>query len=600
MNKSPAINRFLTACAVPFLFGCMIAPAGAQTIDPERLRSHVEVLASDPMEGRLAGTIGARRAAEFIAAKFAEVGLQPTNGGYLRPFEFTAGVTLADGNRLALPGASPVAGKDWTPLAFSKTGTVHPAEVVFVGYGITATDGLDYDSFGAADVSGKWVLAWRGVPLDAPLDLRVQLARYSALRYKASLAKAKGAAGLIIAPAPGVRYSRPLPSTRFDGASDTGGLPVIAIDMRLTETLLAELGPRQEPLRDALLSGQVIAPESLGDLKIGAEIALTKQRRQGLNVVGHLDLGGAPDEPPLIVGAHFDHLGSGETSSSLAHGEEQLKIHRGADDNASSVAALIEIAALMARNRPAAKRNILFVAFSGEELGLLGSSAFVQDAKASAYLNMDMVGRLRTQLQIAGFGSSRDWAELIDKVEPGAPFEIRRDPSPYVPTDATSFYQAGVPVLSFTTGAHPDYHTPRDLPETLNYQGLAEVSELIAKIAGLTARAKTAPSYTAGAAPADRPARRRAAVALGTIPAYGGENQAGVPISATVDNGPAQIAGLQGGDVIVGLAGTQVADIYDFMRVLNGLRPDEAVPIIVKRGERRFELTITPVARDDR
>ncbi len=591
--------------------------ASANPITPGELRAHVDVLTAKPMAGRLTGTEGAQMAAAYIADQFAQAGLDAPQGTYLHPFDFAAGVSLGADNVLTVRGAdvAPVLGQQWTPLAFSKSGSVPAAPVVFAGYGMVAAGGAQYDSFQDADLSGKWVLVWRGVPVDAPVETRVELARFADLRYKASLVKARGAIGLIVAPAPGVTYASDLPSIRFDASFGRAEMPVIAVNQHLSDQMLATIGAERAALQTRTAAGETSAPIPLDGVEISARISLSLDRRKGFNVLGLLDLGAPSDSVPLIIGAHFDHLGHGETSGSLAQGDEDGLIHPGADDNASGIAALLEIADSLAASDLTAPRNILFAAWSGEELGLLGSYDFVQRNTASAYLNMDMVGRLRQQVHVAGFASSPDWDGIVSRALAGsetgrdtgssigatsAPeLNVDRIDTPFVPTDATSFYSAGVPVLSFTTGAHIEYHSPRDTADSLNYPGLAAVAGLVRDIAVATVMTPQKLAYVPDVAAPPRPGRRRAGVTLGTIPQYAGEDQRGVAIADTVADGPAQRAGIMGGDVIVGLADADVADIYDFMRILNGLKPDEAVSLIVDREGREVALEIVPTARSD-
>ncbi|MFW5833352.1 MAG: M28 family peptidase, partial [Pseudomonadota bacterium] len=328
----------------------------------------------------------------------------------------------------------------------------------------------------------------------------------------------------------------------------------------------------------------------------------------GRSVIGRLPAGVAPVGAPLVVGAHIDHIGEGETETSLARDGGARDIHPGADDNASGVAVLIEIARGLARAQAAGelglRRDILFAAWSGEEIGLLGSTAFIAahgsdgtEPVAHAYLNLDMVGRLRDVVTVAGTGSSAVWPALVAAANDELDLPIRLVESPYLPTDATPFYLAGVPVLSLTTGAHADYHTPADTPATLNYAGLVRVSALAQALAVVAATSDAALPYAAVRRPASHGATRRADVWLGTVPDYAREGEPGVPISGTVADSPAARAGLRAGDAIVGLAGIEIATIHDFVHLLNGLRAEEPIVIEVRRDGERLALPITPTRR---
>lgn len=593
----------------------------AAAIRADDLKAHVAALASDEMAGRLTGTAGEKVATAYVAEAFKALGLVPAGdaGGYFQEFPFTAGVSLGDGNDLEIGGAELpelVLDKTWRPLAFSRTGASERAGIVFAGFGLVAPasgDHATFDSYGDTDISGKWVLVWRGMPNQIDAEQRVHLSRFADLRYKASVARSKGAAGMIVAPAPGIDYADELPKLSYESASGLSGLPVLAVNRAVADKLLSAVRSAQADMTEALDKGAQTAAVALDGVTATARVALTFEKRQGRNVLGLLDLGAPEHAPLLVIGAHVDHLGRGETSGSLARSDEKGQIHYGADDNASGVAALIEIAQKMASDRQAGKlkgvRNVLFAAWSGEELGLLGSSYFVdglakkagqEDLKGlvSAYLNMDMVGRLRDKLTLSGLGSSDVWRREIERRNAVVGLPVAPSDDTYLPTDATEFYLAGVPILAAFTGAHEEYSTPRDTAETLNYEGLEKIARLMALIARSQARGKEAPSYVAVKKPSGERARRMSGVFLGTIPDYTEEGQSGVPLSGVVKGGPADKAGLTGGDVIVGFAGVPVENIYDYVRVLNGLKVGETVDVVVLRKGEKVILPITPAIRE--
>lgn len=342
-------------------------------------------------------------------------------------------------------------------------------------------------------------------------------------------------------------------------------------------------------------------------------------------MLGKLPAGDAPSEQTVVIGAHIDHLGKGASSSSLARDDEALQIHYGADDNASGVAALLEIAEYLAdrhqKGNLSSRRDLLFAAWSGEELGLLGSDHFVKAfnsgkhspdgdhkppaagaANASiypaiaAYLNMDMVGRLDKHLILQGIGSSDYWRGEIERRNAvvGLPLTLQDDS--YLPTDASSFYPKRVPILSAFTGAHSEYHTPRDTPERLNYDGAAQVARLMGLLAVGVANADSPPKYV------EQPAKEfatggRLRAYLGTIPDYAEEVQ-GVLLSGASKDGPADKAGVKPRDVIVELAGKKIENIYDYTNAIEGLKIGEPAKMIVLRDGNRVELEITPKSRD--
>ncbi|MEM1346116.1 MAG: M20/M25/M40 family metallo-hydrolase [Pseudomonadota bacterium] len=597
------------------------AALGLPEITVADLKAHVEALASEEMQGRLTGTEGERLATQYVADAFAALGLAPAapDGTYFEPFEFTAGVALGEGNRLEIgvagEGETLVLDDDWRPLAFSATGELPDAPVVFAGYGLDVPASGDtpaFDSYEGLDVEGKWVLLWRGAPGDLSEERRNALSRYSSLRYKASVAKGKGALGVLFTPPPRETEFPRLPRLAFQPGAGVTSLPLVAIDRAASARMLSNLDEDLDALTQALEAGEVVV-RPLEGVSVGGTVALDFERSQGRNVLARLDLDGEADNPALAIGGHVDGLGLGETAGSLAKPEERGQIHYGADDNASGVAAVLEVAQHLAAERDAGRltgaRDILFAAWSGEELGLIGARHHVEAIKTresaehiresvAAYINMDMIGRLEDNLIVSGLASSPVWAREIERRNAVIGLPIETSDSPYLPTDATAFYLGGAPVLSLFTGAHGDYHTPRDTPDTLNYEGLYDITRFVALVTRSQARAEAAPEYVEVERPQPSGARQMGGVFLGTIPDYAGDGQKGVPLSGVVKGGPAELAGLQGGDVVVALAGQDLDDIYDYVRTLNTLAPGEAVEIAVERDGARVVLEIVPGLRE--
>ncbi len=589
----------------------------------EDLKAHATALASEEMEGRLTGTEGEKRATAYVADAFTALGLESAGnkGEMFQPFEFTAGVALGEGNSLtvSIDGKEQklAIDKNWRPLAFSRTGSADKASVVFAGYGIVAPASGDrpaFDSYGDLDLKGKWVLLWRGMPGDLSAERRVELSRFADLRYKASVAKSRGAVGVIFAPPQREEFTNSLPRLAYEATSGVSGVPVVSVSRDISSRMLSILGKDLKSMNETIEAGKSAGRDLIG-VNLTGNIALNFQKKSGRNVLARLELDGIDEGglPPLIIGAHVDHLGRGETSGSLAGAEEKDKIHYGADDNASGVAALIEVAQKLAADHKAGKlkgaRDVIFAAWSGEELGLLGVTHFVdkmaKTAKTedlsdlvTAYINMDMVGRLKDNLSVGGLGSSDVWASEIERRNAVIGLPIVTSDDTYLPTDATAFYLKGVPILSLFTGAHTDYHTPRDTADKLNYEGMKDIARFVALVARSRVLAKEEPEYVKLARPEGRSNRRMSNVFLGTIPDYAKDGVQGVPISGVVKDGPAESAGLTGGDVIVGLAGQELENIYDYVRTLNGLKPGEMVDIAIERKGERQTFEITPGVRE--
>ncbi len=592
-------------------------------ITPDDLRLHVNYLASEALAGRLTGSAGERLATRYVADVFKALGLEPAgdDGGFFQTFEFTAGVSLAAGNRLTVhseEGSRDFSvDESWRPLAFSGNGAVDSAEIVFAGYGIVtpATDDAPpYDAYAELDVSDRWVMVLRYLPENITPQRRLELSRYADLRYKAMLARDKGARGLIVVSGPGSGVKQQLVKLSFDTALGGTSMATLSVTDALASELLAASGKDLKALQASLDGGEAIKGFVLSGIRLDAHIALEQERRSGRSVLARLPAASTATLEPVMIGAHVDHLGLGDSSGSLATGDEKGQVHPGADDNASGVAALLEIAQYLATQvgsgKLELKRDVIFAAWSGEELGLLGSSHYAKHLgedtgtagekrlPIAAYLNMDMVGRLDQRLYLQGVGSSTRWPGEIERRNAPVGLSITLQQDSYLPTDATSFYLQGVPVLNAFTGPHPDYNTPRDTPARINYDGTARIALLMALLTRSVALNTQAPDYVAMEKPAGTPTRRNLQAYLGTIPEYGESDQPGVKLNGVAEAGPAARAGLRSGDVIVELAGKTIENIYDFTYALNALKVGSAVEIVVQRQGEPLILSVTPARRE--
>ncbi len=601
-------------------------PKTVSAIDEDDLRQHIEYLASDELEGRLTGTEGEIKATQYVADLFESLGLEPggDDGTFFQPFEFTAGVAVGEDNAMTLKigdaEVTPKVEDDWRPVSFSQTGEIEERAIAFAGYGLEIPDGKggeSYSSYFHLDVKDKWVMVLRYVPDDVSKEQRDEMQRHSRLRFKAAQARRKEAAGIIFVTGPNTEVNEELIPMRFDASLADSGIPSISITTEIAEKLVAQAGKDLREIQTTLDTGEMVQGFDIPDTKLKVEIDVDQEKRTGRNVLGILSAGqtGPHPNPAVVIGAHVDHLGAKAGQGSRATEEEQDQIHYGADDNASGVAALIEIAEFLADQRERAKleltRDVVFAAWSGEELGLLGSSHFVRDlAKQalgdesaplglliSSYLNMDMIGRLADKLVLQGTGSSNYWEGVIERRNAPIGLPITIQPDTYLPTDATNFYLRKIPILSAFTGAHADYHTPRDTIDKINYEGTADIAKLMGLIVRELSIDKAGPKYVKVAPPKNRGARGFR-VYLGTVPDYSQGEIKGVKLSGVADNGPAGKAGVKGGDVIVGLAGKNILNIYDYTDAMAGLKVGEETQIVILRGEEQLTLKLVPGSRD--
>lgn len=604
---------------------------------------HVEYLCRPQLGGRLTGTRGEKLATNYAALHFETLGLEPAgeNESWFQEFEFTSGVSAGPDNTAVSGTQALKIDEDWRPLAFSAVGEVAESEIVFAGYGlrVPAADGQEeYDSYVHLDVEDKWVLCFRFMPEGLTPEQRQHFARFSSLRFKATQARDLGAKGLIVVSGPTSGVRQQLAPLRFDGSLAGAGLPVISVSDNVARQWFKPLGRTLSSVQENLDSGQPAIGYPLKGAMLSATIDVVHEKSRGRNVLGRLQVNDEPAGQVVVVGAHIDHLGTGIGGSSLARDDEREGIHYGADDNASGVTAMLQMAEALAAARDRGeldgRRDIIFAAWSGEELGLLGSSHYVKNLEElfsqhaaaaggeqeetppdkqesesgpntgglnlyiSACLNMDMVGRLQEKLVLQGLGSSPDWQQYVERanVPVGLPITLQADS--YLPTDASVFFLHGVPILSAFTGNHGEYHTPRDTPEKLNYEGISRVASLMSLVVRQLIQAEKSPRYSEQAPPEEGQRRASLRAWLGTVPDYAQSDAAGVLLSGVAKDGPAAKAGVRGGDLIVSLAGKRIENIYDYTYAIEAIKSGQETEIIVKRGDKELTLKVTPGSRD--
>ena len=598
--------------------------SAAQNFSPEittnDLRKIVSYLASDDLEGRLAGTPGAEKAADYIAAQMRRISLLPvgTNESFFQRYEFTSGarvVTNANHLSVAPSGGAPVefaVEQDFRPLAFTANAEVE-GQVVFAGYGLSipGKPGQGYDSYAGVDVSNRIALVLRYVPEQADSKRRAELNQYAGVRYKAMHARERGAKGVIFVTGPTSPNAGELIKMSSDSSLSGSAIPIACISSNVAAALFAGSGKDLAKLQADLDMENPHAESGivLTNVRVRLATSVEHVRKADRNVLGMIPPSDPASDPHpaeyLLIGAHYDHLGHGEAGAMNRKGEEGL-VHPGADDNASGVATLLELAETLAaeraRNPGAFPRGLIFAAWSGEEIGMIGSSWYAEHplvplTNVAAYLNFDMVGRLReNKLILQGIGSSPDWTKLVEKRNVAAGFNLTLQEDPYLPTDTTALYPKGVPVLAFFTGGHDDYHRPADKADTLDYEGTARIARFARGL--LTDLEKAGrPAYAQVATKSGASGGRESLRAyVGTIPDYATEVD-GVKLSGVRTGGPADKAGLKGGDIIVEFGSSKIANIYDYTYALDAVKIGQPTTVVVVRNGEKINLTLTPETR---
>ena len=605
-------NHRCSALAASLLFSLgSFASASLPNFDAQSYLAHVKYLSSDALEGRGDGTPGLEKAAEYIAARFKDAGLQPAGdaGTYFQSFQAPVGSQLGPDSRLTFRiGQETIEARpnrDFVPFAAADKDKAHVSgQLLFVGYGIAAEE-YKYDDYQNFDVTDKIVMVLTHEPREtdpgSPFE-GTDLTMHGHDRTKAMNAKYRNARAVLIVEDPvnhdGSEENLTHPS--LAGQVEELGIDAIRISRSLAQRLL------ETQHRDLLeIQKQIdakMAPASFPLTNVDAEVYVDATRilKTVRNVVGLLP-GTVPAlaDETVVIGAHYDHLGRGGRSSM----DSKLigQIHNGADDNASGVAGVLELAAAFARDPAPRKRGYLFIAFAAEELGLNGSAWWASHPtrpidKVIAMLNMDMIGRVRNnQIILGGIGTSPSFPALVDAAAKAAGLELKSTRSGYGASDHTSFYVKNVPVLFFFSGLHSDYHRPTDDWDRINAAGATKVLAMVYDIASQLDDRDGRLQFTKVDEPMTTGNVKGAGGGYGTyfgsIPDMTAEVK-GVRFADIRPGGPAAKAGLQAGDVMVRFAGKEVANLQDFSYLLRTHKPGDVVEVTVMRDDQPLTVQV--------
>ena len=548
--------------------------------------NHIKFLSSDEMEGRYPGSVGSTKSADYIAENFNNAGLYPFNSdNFYQKFEFKSGISLSGKNSITINNNRFKVEEDYIPVQFSESGNFK-GQIIFTGYGLKV-DELNWDDYRDTNVEGKWVLIFRGSP--EGYNPHSKYGDKISIRNKTLLAKDMGALGVLLI---NQEKSEPLIDLTFDYNSKPIGIPVLNISYDLLKVLsnedfesIKKEIDKNEKQKSILIKSEL---EASIDIKIET-VSIS-------NVVGVLRKEqNKTNNNYIVIGAHFDHLGYGQSGSgSLAPGKNI--IHNGADDNASGTAVLIDLAYKFSKLKKKLNNDIIFVAFNAEEQGLLGSKFFVDNIgndinNIKTMINLDMIGRMKNnQLTIGGIGTADVFGKIVDNANKNIDIDISKSASGQGPSDHSSFYNKNIPVLFFHTGGHDDYHKPSDDWTKINVEGINRINNLIFNVVFDVDSNQNPPVFKATTNP---PAQRRMSfsVTFGIMPNYGDSSQ-GLKVDAVRENGPAYNAGMQDGDIIVKINNKDVSDIYEYMARLGELKPGDIAKVQVLRNNKNIMLEI--------
>lgn len=565
----------------------------------DRLKKDLAYLASDELEGRGPTTEGINKAADFIAAEFKKAGLKPAGvgGSYFQYFTIP-GSRLTKPATLTLNGPKVnlelKAGTDFHPMGLSHSGAVRDAGLFFAGYGVVTEE---IDEYKGHDVAGKVVVVLR----DAPKFLGGNAKRkHAALVEKMTAAEKRDALAIIfVNDEDAAKDGDELLNFGFTAAArTTAKLPAFHLKRAVFDKLLAASGnPSLTEIEKAINGTKT--PQSVA-LKASAATLEVQVKRDGIelkNVVGVLDGKGKLADETVVLGAHYDHLGYGGASSLAAL--KKMAIHNGADDNASGTTSVIELARRFGAHKDREGRRLVFMAFSGEEMGLLGSAHYCKAPifsleNTAVMINLDMVGRMKKdpknaeeKIQVHGTGTAKEFNTVIDKLNEKYKFKLQKQPGGMGPSDHASFYAKKVPVFFFFTGDHPDYHRPTDDWDKINYDAMRRVVDLVEELTDHFAKTPEKPAYIkvgGGTATGPRPQIR-----LGIKPAYA-DDGVGLLVEDVTEGFPAAKAGIKGGDRIIEMAGKKLKDIEAYMTVLAEQKKGETIDVKVLR--KKEEVTV--------
>ena len=596
---------FLTQLAGP----CLATEEKAQFTSKEFLEP-IKFLASDKLKGRGDGTKELDEAARYLEKRFKKFGLRPAgdNAGYLQRFKITVGAQMGAGNSVTYQSGGTrktlTAGQDFVPLSFSKDVTVE-APLVFAGYGITAPE-FNYDDYKGVDAKGKIVLVLRHEPQEndeKSIFAGKQLTTHSEIVNKVINARNHGAVGMILVNDLGNHPGEPDALIKFGTLTGPEEIDVAALQVKagLVDAWLKPSGKNLEELRQGIdtdLSNHSFALDPAQTLALSVDIR--RVRKEVSNVVGILR---GQDEKAasqcLVVGAHYDHLGLGDQHS-LAPSQIG-RIHHGADDNASGTSGLLEIADAFAHVPVRPSHSIVFIAFAGEETGLLGSSFYTNHPacgldKTLGMVNMDMIGRVsKNKLYVGGTGTSPGFKKLVEDANRNVGFALSYSASGYGASDHMSFAVRGVPVLFFFSGLHSDYHKPSDTWDKIDAEDGAKVARLVAEVVNELDQLKEKPQFVRVAEPTPPAMGGGGGYGpyFGSIPDFGEAEHGGVKFADVHDGSPAAKAGFKAGDILIDFDGKRIDNLYDFTYALRAHKPGDKIAVTVLRNGEKVTREVT-------
>lgn len=555
------------------------------------LQQHINYLASDELKGRYPGTEGDSLAATYIASQFKLFHLQPIiNSNGFQYFSVPVSQKAGTNNSLSIQNKKYLLGEDYAVFPFSSNSHL-ATSVVFVGTGIeTQQAKIERNDYAKADVKDKWVMMFRSYPENAP-NVR-EYREIASDRAKVLMSRDKGAAGVIFINISSTDSSDELIS--ISNRDFSIGIPVIHLKRDIVNKLIGYTNAC-DSIENQIKRGETVKPFIISNT-IEANTEIIKNEvvtRNVLAVINGTDK--LLKDEYVVIGAHYDHLGMGGINSSSRQ-KDTIAIHNGADDNASGVAGMLELARLLSKQKPS--RSIVFVAFGAEEMGILGSTFLTEHSpialnKITSMINLDMIGNLRDSiLQITGTGTSKGADSLVKALTQNMAISLRLSPEGYGPSDHAAFYAKNIPVFFLNTGVTATYHTPADDSNLLNYKGMATVVNYTNKLAIHLSTNPLRPVFTEAGPKTRQGGTPRYKVSLGIMPDVTAGSNNGLRVEMVIPSKPAYKAGMKTGDIITTVKGQKILNIEEYMLRLSQLKAGELVEVNVLRGTQYVQLYI--------
>lgn len=564
-------------------------------ITSDEVYKHIEFLASDSLKGRLPGTPEMNVAANYILNDFEKSGLNMMCDNGFQYFEIQMGKKV-EHTSLKINNFKCKYVEEYQPLIFSPSSEIK-AKVVFVGWGFNVkTDKYSWNDYESVDVKGKWVVVFRGKP--NLKDYPSSLFDAGSKEYEKVLeAKDQGAVGVIFINSLQNNPNDELVKSCMGRVILTAAIPAYSVKRFTINRILKASKTDVQSLENIILTSQ--KPNSFNlNVDISSKLDNEVVNVGTQNIVGYLE-GNDPvlKNEYIVIGAHYDHLGFGGCESG-SRMPEMNAIHNGADDNASGVAGVLELAEYLSAHKDLLKRSVIFVAFSAEERGLLGSKYFVDNLPVPkeniyAMLNMDMIGKSTGELDIFGTGSAEEFGDILNQIEfDTINFKVKQVAKAQSGSDHASFYNANIPVLFFVSSSFKGYHTPFDDIDEINFVAEANILEYISSIAIKLANYQGSLTYVKSETENGSGKSYGTNVKLGIIPSFEESTEAGFKISGVVGDSPAENAGMQANDRIIKINDEIVNNVYDYMARMKKVNPGDIISIELVRGKETIKLNI--------